>query len=91
MLSIKIESIAHALRHRLRGDGQVRMPKKEAQGFIANLESCAEQAKALERATLFTPNARREADRPRGDGRWLQASGVYMSADEIKRHQEARP
>ena len=57
----KIESIAYVLKRRLGGDGQVRMLKKEAQAFIANLDSCAEQAKALECVPL-APNARREAD-----------------------------
>ena len=42
MLSHDIQSITCALKHRLREDGQVRMLKKEAQAFIANLESCFE-------------------------------------------------
>ena len=42
MLSHDIQSITCALKHGLREDGQVRMLEKEAQAFIANLESCFE-------------------------------------------------
>ena len=42
MLSHDIQSITCALKHRLREDGQIRILEKEAQAFIANLESCFE-------------------------------------------------
>ena len=60
MLSHDIQSITCALKHRLRRDGEIRIPEKEVQGFISNLDSCAEQAMALEHVPLAT-NAPRDA------------------------------
>ena len=49
MLSHDIQSITCALKHRLRRDGEIRVIKKEAQAFIANLNDWIRRAKALER------------------------------------------
>ena len=76
MLSEDIHSITCALKHRLREDGQVRMLKKEAQAFIANLESCFEQARALERAPLSTHALRRHVVREEAIDRFRRAGGL---------------
>ena len=64
MLLHDISSITRALKHGLQQDGQIRILEKEAQAFIANLNTCARRAKVLERWPIAT-DAPRDAV---GDG-----------------------
>ena len=54
MLSEDINWIARTLKHHLQEDGQIRILEKEAQGFIANLNTCARRVKVLERRPIAT-------------------------------------
>ena len=68
MLSEDINWIARTLKHHLQEDGQIRILEKEAQGFIANLNTCARRVKVLERWPIAT-DAPRDAAVHAGTGR----------------------
>ena len=68
MLSEDINWIARTLKHHLQEDGQIRILEKEAQGFIANLNTCARRVKVLERRPIAT-DAPRDTAVHAGTGR----------------------